>query len=67
MSKAEALNPRSPLRLGGIGYFLALYGEWDKGMRLLDTAMKMNANYPVWYHGVTCAFYYRQKKYKRKR
>ena len=64
MSQAEALNPRSPLRLGGIGYFLALYGEWDKGMRLLDTAMKMNANYPVWYHGVTCAFYYRQKKYK---
>jgi len=64
MSKAEALNPRSPLRLGGIGYFLALYSEWDKGMRLLDAAMKMNANYPVWYHGVTCAFYYRQKKYK---
>ncbi len=64
MSKAEALNPRSPLRLGGIGYFLALYGEWEKGMHLLRTALKMNANYPVWYHGVTCASYYRQKKYK---
>jgi len=64
MSKAEALNPRSPLRLGSIGYFLALYGEWEKGMQLLRTAMKMNANYPVWYHGVTCVFYYRQKKYK---
>jgi adenylate cyclase len=64
IEKAKALNPSSPLRLGSIGYFLALYGEWDRGRQLLDKAMAMNDNYPVWYHGVTCAFYYRQKKYK---
>ena len=26
--------------------------------------MAMNDNYPVWYHGVPCAFYYRQGKYE---
>jgi tetratricopeptide (TPR) repeat protein len=64
MNKAEALNPRSPLRLGSIGYFLALYGDWEKGKELLDKAMTMNDNYPAWYHGVTCSFYYRQGEYK---
>jgi adenylate cyclase len=63
MSKAEALNPRSPLRLGSIGYFLALYGEWDKGKQMLDKAMAMNENYPSWYHGVTTLYYYRQAEY----
>ena len=64
MKKAEALNPRSPLRIGSIGYFLALYGEWDRGKQLLDKAMKMNDNYPAWYHGVTTLYYYRKKEYE---
>jgi tetratricopeptide (TPR) repeat protein len=63
IQKAEALNPRSPLRLGSIGFFLALSGDWERGKHLLDKAMKMNNIYPAWYHGVTCSFYYRQGKY----
>ncbi len=64
MRKAEALNPRSPLRLGSIGHFLALYGEWDKGKQLLDKAREMNDNYPAWYHGVMTAYYYRKHEYE---
>ena len=65
IKKAEALNPHSPLRLGGIGYFLALYGDWEKGKRLLDKAMAMNENYPAWYHGVIAVYHYRQHDYER--
>ncbi len=64
MKKAEALNPNSPLRLGSVGYFLALNGDWERGMQMLDKAMKMNDNYPVWYHGVTTLYYFRKNAYE---
>lgn len=64
IKKAEALNPNSPLRLGGVGYFIALSGEWERGKQILDKAMKMNDNYPAWYHSVTTLYHYRQNEYE---
>ena len=64
MKKAEALNPNSPLRLGSVGYFIALSGDWERGKQILDKAMKMNDNYPAWYHAVTSLYHYRQNEYE---
>lgn len=56
---ALALNPNSPFRIGMIGFFLSLYGEWEKGKSLLDRAMKQNIGFPAWYYGATTLYYYR--------
>ena len=55
---------KSPLRIGGIGHFLALYGDWERGKKLLDKAMSRNISYPYWYHGTTTLYFYRQYDYK---
>ena len=58
MEKALDLNPNSPFRIGAIGFYLSLYGEWEKGKQLLDRAMKQNIGYPSWYYGATTVYYY---------
>ena len=64
IKKAQVLNPNSPLRIGSIGHFLALYGDWEEGKKLLDKAMSRNVSYPHWYHGATTVYYYRQYEYE---
>ena len=63
MDKALDLNPNSPLRIGSIGFFLALYGDWERGKALLEKAMTQNTGYPLYYHGVTCTYHYRLQHY----
>jgi len=64
IERTLSLNPNSPLRLGACGFFIALYGDWDRGKLLLDRAMANSIGYPRWYHGATTAFHYRKKEYK---
>jgi adenylate cyclase len=64
MENAQKLNPNSSLRIGGIGQFLAFYGDWEQGKILLDKAMSRNISYPHWYHGTTTLYYYRQYEYE---
>ena len=59
------LNPNSPLRIGSIGFFLSLYGDWERGKTLLDKAMKFNNGFPSWYYGATSLYYYRINDYSR--
>ena len=65
IEKTLALNPNSPLRLGACGFFISLYGEWEKGKDLLDRAMKQNIGYPPWYYGATTLYYYRLNKFEK--
>ena len=65
MEKALDLNPNSPFRIGAIGFFLSLYGEWEKGKELLDRAMKQNIGYPPWYYGATTVYYYRLNDFEK--
>jgi len=64
MEKALDLNPNSPFRIGAIGFFLSLHGEWEKGKQLLDKAMKQNVGYPAWYYGATSVYYYRLNEFE---
>jgi len=54
----------SPMKLGALGFFLSLYGYWDRGITILDKVMNKNIGYPKYLHGPTCLDYYRQKKYE---
>ena len=65
IEKALDLNPNSPFRIGAIGFFLSLYGEWEKGKQLLDKAMKQNIGFPSWYYGATTVYYYRLNEFKK--
>ena len=56
---------KSPsMRLGALGFYLALSGEWNRGKDILDKVMHANINFPNHYFGATTLFYYRNKNYK---
>jgi len=57
-------NITSPLKLGALGFFLSLYGYWERGKTILDKVMNKNIGYPKYLYGTTCLYYYRQKKYE---
>ena len=65
INNALVLKPRSPFRIGAIGFFLSLYGEWDRGKALLDKAMSQSIGFPAWYFGATSLYYYRLNEYEK--
>jgi len=64
IKKALELNPNSPLRIGAIGFFLCLYGEWERGIDLLNKAINQNTHVPAWYYGATTLYFYRLNDYE---
>lgn len=48
--KALAINPNAPAIAGYLGWMLALYGDWEHGLALLQKGMDLNPLYPGWYH-----------------
>jgi adenylate cyclase len=64
LSEAEtaiALNPNAPAPIGFLGWLLALYGEWERGLAILEKGKALNPNYPGWFHMAPCFYYFRQK------
>jgi adenylate cyclase len=45
-----AFNSNSPYVVGVAGWHMALYGEWDRGLALMEKGMKLNPYYPSWFH-----------------
>jgi adenylate cyclase len=67
LSEAEtalALNPNAPAAIGFLGWLLALYGEWEQGLAILDKGIKLNPHYPGWFHMAPYFFLYHQERYK---
>ena len=58
------MAPRSTLRLGSLGFHLALYGDWERGKRILDSVMNANMEYPRYFHGASTLYYYRDRSYE---
>ena len=50
VEKTIALNPNAPYIVGVAGWHLALYGEWERGIKLLKKGMKLNPYHPTWFH-----------------
>jgi len=60
-----AMNLNSPARLGVIGFYLSLSGEWERGKSILDEAMNKNIGYPLFFHGATSLYDYRKNEYEK--
>jgi adenylate cyclase len=53
LSEAEtaiALNPNAPAPIAFLGWLLALYGDWERGLAILKKGMELNPHYPGWFH-----------------
>ncbi|MGD8775532.1 MAG: hypothetical protein PVF76_16820 [Syntrophobacterales bacterium] len=59
-----ALNPNSPYVVGVSGWHLVLYGEWERGLALLEKGMKLNPYYPSWFHMAPYMDHYRRGEYE---
>jgi tetratricopeptide (TPR) repeat protein len=59
-----ALNPNSPYVVGVAGWHLVLYGEWERGLALLEKGMKLNPYYPSWFHIASYMDHYRRAEYE---
>ena len=60
---ALALNPHSPFLSGYLGWLLALYGEWDRGLAILEKGMELNPHCPGWFHMAPYFYFYHQGRY----
>jgi adenylate cyclase len=61
--QAMALNPNSPLLIGYLGWLLALYGEWDRGLAILGKGIELNPHYPGWFRMAPYFYFYHQSRY----
>ena len=59
-----ALNPNSPYFVGVAGWHMALCGEWERGLTLMEKGMKLNPYHPSWFHLATYMNYYRREEYE---
>ena len=59
-----ALNPNSPYVVGVAGWHMALYGEWDRGLALMEKGMKLNPYYPSWFHLAPYMYHYSRGEYE---
>ncbi len=64
LEKCLKSNPSGSLRLGALGLYMALYGEWERGKEILDDVINNHFSYPLYLHGATVLYYYRKKEYK---
>ncbi len=62
--QALSLNPNNASVVTGCGFFLALVGEWDRGMLLVKKGMRLNPHHPPLYHVAVFMDYYRQGRYR---
>jgi len=59
-----ALNPNAPYIIGVAGWHLALYGEWDRGLSLLQKGMQLNPYHPTWFYLATFMDCYHRADYE---
>jgi len=64
MEQTLALNPNAPYVVGVAGWHLALLGDWERGLALLEKGIKLNPYYPRWFHIATYMDYYRRGDYE---
>ena len=61
---ALKLNPNNAHYIASISLFLAMAGDWEYGIDLMDRACEMNPHYPGWHHLVYFMNYYRLSQFE---
>jgi adenylate cyclase len=57
------LNPNNAHFIAVLSLHVGMVGEWDRAMKLMDKAMRLNPNHPGWFHIVGFMNSYRQGEY----
>jgi adenylate cyclase len=61
---ALALNPNAPGSIGFLGWLLALFGEWERGLAILKKGIELNPHYPGWFHLAPYSYHFLQERYE---
>ena len=61
--KCLSMRTNSPMRLGSVGFYLSLFGDWERGKSILDRVLDKKVRYPLYYHGATMLYHYRKQEY----
>jgi adenylate cyclase len=64
LEETISLNPNAPYIIGVAGWHLSLFGEWERGLALLQQGMKLNPFYPTWFHLAPYMDFYRRGDYE---
>ena len=59
---ALALNPNAAGLVGFLGWLLALYGEWERGLAILEKGIQLNPHYPGWFHMAPFFYFFLQEQ-----
>jgi TolB-like protein/Tfp pilus assembly protein PilF len=62
--RALELNPMDGSVAGLIGNLLAYSGEWERGIAVVDSAMRLNSRHPGWYWFAHFNDAYRRRDYR---
>ena len=57
--------PHNSAQVGGLALFIGLWGDWERGLALVEQAMGLNPHYPSWYHYLPFMHHYRTGDYER--
>jgi adenylate cyclase len=61
---ALTLNPHSPNYIGTLGYLYVYAGEFERGVALVEEAIRLNPYHPKWFHHALCAARFAQGDYE---
>ena len=64
VERSLTLNPLDGSAIAYLGMLTATSGEWDRGCAMVESAMKLNPNYPGWFQIAIWANAYRQGKHE---
>ena len=64
MREAVRHNPHNSLVLATAGVHLGAVGEWEEGFALTRRAMKLNPNFPGWFHTLDFLDAYRHERFE---
>ena len=50
LERVLELNPNAPYYSGAAGWLMALVGDWERGLSILEESKARNPFYPPWFH-----------------
>ncbi len=62
-SRILELNPNAAHTIGTTGWLVALAGEWEEGLAMMERMRPLNPHFPGWFHVAPFQNHYRQEQY----
>jgi adenylate cyclase len=60
-----SLNPNAPYIVGVAGWHMSLFGEWNRGLALLEKGIELNPYHPTWFHLALFIYHYHCGEYEK--